>query len=149
MKKTLLVIALTMLVSAAGLLAWPAPSRARQGSTKFFQAKGAVAGQYIVVLKPETEASLVGTTAQGLAGEYGGKVRFVFEHALKGYSVSMSEADAMLLSEDSRVEYVEENGTVTADTTQFNPPWGLDRIDQRFRPLNAAYDYDNRGTGVK
>jgi subtilisin family serine protease len=149
MKKSLLIIALTMLISAAGMLVWPASSGARAGSSKFRRAEGAVAGQYIVVLKPETEASLVGSTTQSLADAYGGKVRFVYEHALKGFSVSMSEEAAELLSEDERVEFVEENGTVSLDTTQLNPPWGLDRIDQRFRPLTGSYDYENTGAGVK
>jgi subtilisin family serine protease len=148
MKKSLLAITLAMFAIAAGLLVGPPPSRARGGSPKFFHTQGAVPGQYIVVLKPETEQSLVASTTESLAETYGGQVRFVFEYALKGFSVSMKEESATLLSEDSRVEYVEENGTVSINTTQFNPTWGLDRIDQRFRPLSGTYDYDNNGTGV-
>ena len=38
---------------------------------------------------------------------------------------------------------------VTADATQSNPPWGLDRIDQRARPLNASYTFNFTGAGVR
>jgi subtilisin family serine protease len=37
---------------------------------------------------------------------------------------------------------------MTADATQTNPPWGLDRIDQRNRPLNATYISNHTGAGV-
>jgi hypothetical protein len=30
---------------------------------------------------------------------------------------------------------------VTTDSVQANPPWGLDRIDQRKLPLNQQYKY--------
>jgi subtilisin family serine protease len=33
--------------------------------------------------------------------------------------------------------------------TQANPPWGLDRTDQRNLPLNASYSFTSQGTGVK
>jgi subtilisin family serine protease len=61
----------------------------------------------------------------------------------------MSEADAERLSEDFRVKFVEEDATVTADVTQSNPPWGLDRIDQRNRPLSGTYTYNWTGSGVR
>ena len=38
---------------------------------------------------------------------------------------------------------------VTADVTQTNPPWGLDRIDQRNRPLSGTYTYNFTGSGVR
>jgi subtilisin family serine protease len=38
---------------------------------------------------------------------------------------------------------------VEATATQTNPPWGLDRIDQRQRPLSGTYGYTDTGAGVK
>ena len=61
----------------------------------------------------------------------------------------MSAEDAERLSQDFRVKYVEEDGIVTADATQSNPPWGLDRIDQRSPPLNAIYTFNWTGAGVR
>jgi subtilisin family serine protease len=73
----------------------------------------------------------------------------VYKHALNGFSVEMSEADAEAMSQDYRVALVEEDGIMTADATQTNPPWGLDRIDQRNLPLNATYNYNWTGSGVR
>jgi subtilisin family serine protease len=46
------------------------------------------------------------------------------------------------------VAYVEQDQVVGLDVTQSNPPWGLDRIDQRNRPLSASYTYTGTGSGV-
>lgn len=146
MKKKLFLIALAMVAVAAGLVIEPTPSGAEE--TKFRQTQNAIPGEYIVVLKPDTAPSLVNSTTENLAATYEGDVRFVFEYALKGFSVTMEEADAISLSQDPRVAFVEENGRVSISTIQPNPTWGLDRIDQRFRPLSNSYNYDNRGTGV-
>jgi len=73
----------------------------------------------------------------------------VYKHALNGFSMEMSESDAEAMAQDYRVLFVEEDGVMTADTTQANPPWGLDRIDQRNLPLNATYNYNWTGSGVR
>lgn len=146
MKKNLFVITLAIVAFAAGLLFEPARSGAQQ--PKFRLTQNAVPNQYIVVLKPETAQSLVNSTMQSLTASYGGQVGFVYEYALKGFSVTMPEAAAMSLSADSRVDFVEENAWVSITTTQYNPPWGLDRIDQRNLPLTNSYTYNNTGTDV-
>jgi subtilisin family serine protease len=38
---------------------------------------------------------------------------------------------------------------MSADATQNNPPWGLDRIDQRNLPLSGTYTYNWSGSGVR
>ena len=60
----------------------------------------------------------------------------------------MTPEQAKLLSMDDRVKYVEEDGIVTAASTEANAPWHLDRIDQRALPLSTSYDYSQDGSGV-
>jgi aqualysin 1 len=60
----------------------------------------------------------------------------------------MTEAEALLLSQDPRVRYVEEDSVMEAIAVQSNPPWGLDRIDERSLPLSRSYTYTTSGAGV-
>ncbi len=77
-----------------------------------------------------------------------GRVRHVYAHALHGFSAEMTEADALELSADPRVLFVEEDSVMEIVTTQTNATWGLDRIDQAARPLNGTYTYTSTGNGV-
>lgn len=113
-----------------------------------------IENSYIVVL----DESIVGERglfsiapyiASELALTHRGNLKFTYQHALNGFAVEMSPEDAERLSQDFRVQYVEEDGVVTADATQSNPPWGLDRIDQRNLPLNAIYTFNWTGSGVR
>ena len=132
---------------AAGMLF--APSRSGAQAPKFREVENAIPGQYIVVLDSETSSSLVESTAEDLAKTYGGEVGFVYQHALKGFTITIAEAAAIDLSNDSAVEFVEEDGVTTLSGTQLSPPnWGLDRIDQRNLPLNSTYTYKPSGVGV-
>ncbi|HYP18919.1 MAG TPA: S8 family serine peptidase, partial [Chloroflexia bacterium] len=65
----------------------------------------------------------------------------------KGFSARMPEAAAVALSHHPLVDFVVENNLGSITATQFNPPWGLDRIDQR-SGLNSSYTYTNTGRGV-
>jgi subtilisin family serine protease len=82
---------------------------------------------------------------------HGGAVRRVFTHALRGFSVAMTQEQALAMSEDPRVRYIEQDRVVTLDTggTQTPlPAWGLDRVDQRFLELDNSYSYEYTGAGV-
>jgi len=47
-----------------------------------------------------------------------GNVSHVFSYALRGFSLTLPEAAVAALQRDSRVEFVEPDGEVTADTVQ-------------------------------
>jgi subtilisin family serine protease len=60
----------------------------------------------------------------------------------------MTEEEALALAEDPRVAYVEEDAVMEIYATQTGATWGLDRIDQRNRPLSTTYNYTTTGSGV-
>jgi len=113
-----------------------------------------IENNYIVVLDDSVVGergtfSIAPYIASEMADNHRGKLKHVYQNALNGFAVEMSPEDAEALSQDFRVKFVEEDGVVTADATQTNPPWGLDRIDQRNRPLSGTYTYNWTGSGVR
>jgi subtilisin family serine protease len=114
---------------------------------KLIKAKNKVKDHYIVVLEDRV-ADVIGA-ANALNRAYGGRVGHLYQKALKGFSVELSEQQAQLLAASPLVKYVEEDSVVQADTTQSGATWGIDRIDQRDLPLSTTYTYNATGAGVK
>jgi subtilisin family serine protease len=114
-------------------------------------ARAAAAGpdtqDYIVTLKPHI--TNVGATATQLASMHGGQVGFVYQHALRGFSVSLPPQAVVALANNAQVVSVEPDGVASiVDTQSPTPSWGLDRIDQRGLPMNGAYGYSGNAAGV-
>jgi len=134
------------------LISQPVRSQGEKG--RIHKKANKVENSYIVVLDDSVVGekgmfSIAPYLAADMASTYRGQLKHVYQHAINGFAVEMSEADAERLSQDFRVKFVEEDGVVTADVTQTNPPWGLDRIDQRNRPLSGTYTYNWTGSGVR
>ena len=113
-----------------------------------------IENNYIVVLDDSIigergRFSIAPYVAQEMVATHRGQLKHLYQNAINGFAVVMTPEEAEALSQDFRVAYVEEDGIVTADTTQSNPPWGLDRIDQRNRPLSGTYTYNWTGSGVR
>jgi subtilisin family serine protease len=104
-------------------------------------------------------------TATDLTSTYGGTFTVTWSVALKGFRLNATEAEAIAMSQDSRVAFIQQDGAIAvgtpdADPIQMTPDpdadlnpqprasWGLDRIDQRSLPLNELYTYFNNGEGV-
>jgi hypothetical protein len=153
MKKVFVLLAAVVLLCLAVSLTVTVPASGQNSKGKIRKKEKPVPNEYIVVLnkwaaEPFGENSFVPNVAADLAAAHKGKIKHLYKHAVLGFAVELTEAEAELLALDPRVESVEENGQVHASTTQTNPPWGLDRIDQRDLPLNAQYNYTPTGAGV-
>jgi subtilisin family serine protease len=106
-----------------------------------------IPNRYIVVLRNDVRD--VPGLARGLAAAHGGSVGFVYEAALKGFSITLgSDAAADAIARNPNVAYVEPDQVVTASATQNNATWGLDRIDQRALPLNGTFNYTATASNV-
>jgi subtilisin family serine protease len=117
------------------------------GNGQIVRSSQPIPDQFIVVLE-DFITDIPGAAAM-LSRMHGGEVGYVYESALHGFSIRIPAVAASGLAHDPFVKYLEEDGVVTADTTQSNPTWGIDRIDQRSLPLSKTYTYVANGTGVR
>ncbi|MEW2380667.1 S8 family serine peptidase [Micromonospora sp. NPDC047707] len=143
-------------VAVAAAVTTPAQA-APTGEIRGAGAPTAISGSYLVVLEGDTVGTAGSATARTavpdraatLVKRYGGSVRDVYSAALTGFSATMTAGQARRLAADPAVAYVEQDKVLTATATQSNPPWGLDRIDQRNLPLSRSFTYPNTASNVR
>jgi subtilisin family serine protease len=109
----------------------------------------AVPNRYLVVLKSDlVTAATIASKATQAEIELGATVHYIYENAVAGYAATLSDAAVQSLRKDADVAYIEQDQVVTTVDTQRNPPWSLDRIDQRSLPLDTLYTYGAGGSDV-
>ena len=91
------------------------------------------ADDYVVVLKDNVDS---GAVADQHKGRYGAQLRHVYRHALKGYAGTIPDHRVDDVRRDSRVDYVERDGTVHAVGQTL--PWGIDKIDADLSSTKAG-----------
>jgi len=84
--------------------------------------------------------------AQQVAAAHGGGVVQTYDRAFRGAHIELgNEASLEALRRNPNVIAVEEDGIVRLAASTSS--WGLDRIDQRYRPLDGQYNTCSGGQG--
>ena len=101
--------------------------------------------RYILQFTPDTAADQEAAihVRRGMA------VQNVLTEVFPGAISDLTDSQVKALRLNPRVSVIEPDTPVTAAATQSPVTWGLDRIDQRNRPLSNSYSYDRTGSGVK
>lgn len=102
-----LLLSLAALPGASGVAGQTGEPRASGGY--IYRSENPIPGQYLVVLNNNDAGSELADVAGQLAAAYNGVLLSVpYREGVNGFSAQMSEADALALSLDARVGYVEE-----------------------------------------
>ncbi|XP_038074093.1 aqualysin-1-like [Patiria miniata] len=108
-------------------------------------------GRYLIKFKDDVD---VDTVADGIQSHVQqqrlgqAKISHRYHHVLKGMAAELSDEALEYIRTLDEVEYVSEDGVAHA-TAQ---PWGLDRIGQRYLPLDGSFSTHsvyNEGAGVR
>ena len=132
---TLIASALSLtLVAAAGLASTATAAPAKDSGAK----------TYIVKTKSVSAAGGVAREAEAA----GGQIKNVYQRVYPGFSAKLTAAQVQELKANPKVVSVIADQAFHSTTTQMDPTWGLDRIDQRATASDGRYSYDTKGTGV-
>jgi len=103
-----------------------------------------IPGQYIVTLKTDENPRSVAAIA-------GVSPRWVYEHAVNGFTAQLNRGQLNALQHNRAVEAIEPDQRITTDAAVVEAmdtagqPWGLDRVDQR-SGLSKTYSWWSSGT---
>lgn len=109
----------------------------------------AIDGEYLVQFAPDARADFEAFKAR----EVGGRIKRTFEIGDSFMAASLRAEEHELLEVEAipGVQIVEQSMYANLAGEQINPPWHLDRVDQRDLPLDQVYRWrdDADGTDVE
>jgi subtilisin family serine protease len=120
----------------------PTAASARTAAPVVAAAGVAVEGSYVVVVKE-------GADPRSVAAVAGVSPHFVYTAAVNGFSAELNQGQLNALQHNPNVDYIEQDQVYTVATTQSGATWGIDRIDQRSRPLSGTYTYTTTASTVR
>lgn len=143
----LVVLVIALVATSATALARSAASEA---PVLMSDSPQAVTDRYIVVLRDTEGARSNRRALADSARGRGGAVHFEYHAALNGFAATLPEQALEALRKDPDVAFIEQEQIwqVEASGNQSGATWGIDRLDQRDRPLSGTYHWDFDGTGV-
>ncbi|MFJ9548838.1 S8 family peptidase [Streptomyces erythrochromogenes] len=141
---TAAVLTLTSVAAGTASAAGPEPTPA-----PLITSANAIAGSYIVTLAKSADPVEV-------ADSVGVKAKFTYETALNGFAAALTEKQLKAVRHTRGVLSVAQDGQVTGPpappagvaTKAPSNSWGLDRIDQRFLPLDNEFSPNRNAQGV-
>jgi subtilisin family serine protease len=112
---------------------------------RFANTPDAITGSYLVRFEDTPAVRSRGVEALArelLAQAGGGTLDRLFPLTLRGFAATLTEVQAIDIAGHPDVIDVEQDQVITLDGEQTDPlNWGIDRIDQRHRPLDQRYRY--------
>ncbi len=106
-----------------------------------------IPGAFIVVFNDRVLPAQASARAAAKVGQ--ARVKHAYANVIQGFAADLSDAEVAALRADPDVAYVEPDQVYRATTTQSGATWGIDRIDQRSRPLSGTYTYTATASAVR
>jgi subtilisin family serine protease len=140
LSKTVVAVGATLALAACSDQS-PVSGRAPEAAPLLSAGAGAIEGSYVVVLNE-------GADPRSVAAVAGVSPSFVYSAAVNGFAASLNQGQLNALQHNPNVAYIEQDQAYEATATQSGATWGIDRIDQRSRPLSGTYTYTTTASTV-
>jgi subtilisin family serine protease len=107
-----------------------------------------VPNQYLIRFKEDARASDVESTLANLTDGFSARVLNSWKDKNQFANIQIVTNATLDYLRSDLVESYEQDQEYSLAAIQSSPPWGLDRVDQRVRPLDQKYVDDSDGSGV-